>query len=929
MKKEQHCETENHPHNCGCHCCCHGEHETVSTHEDDSGSENTDDPDGPRRGGSSAEEDTALHDHSHDPDLKEYRTDVRDVMKMDDEIDADERRALGHYHEDAQPHHVPGHPADCRCPGCEEDLCDYCGKELSDCSCEQPRKGYRRKIYRMTRLDCPVCAAKMEKKIRELPSVTFASVSFLSKQLRVVSSSDPDFLVPDLLRICRAIDSAVGIEPWKASDSGSYRTEMYLMPTLDCAACAAKLEQRINRVPGVVSATLSYATKQLRLTAENPDALIPAVTAACNETKAGTVIEKKAAAPLREEPAPPIYKTLFSRSALVLAAGAVLFAAGIVMTYLPGRIVPADSTAADILLLASYALLGGRVIITALRNLFKGEVFDENFLMTLATAGAVAIHEIPEAAGVMLFYRIGEYLEDRASDRSRKQIMNAVDMRPETVTRTRGGETEVIPAGEAQIGDILMIRAGERIPLDGIVTEGASQLDTSPITGEPVPRRIQPGDSISSGCINQGGLIRMRVEKVLAESMVTRILDSVENAVANKPKMDRFITRFSRIYTPAVVFLAVFIALVPSFITGNWNYWIYTALTFLVISCPCALVLSVPLSFFSGIGAGSRLGILFKGGTSMEAVSRTDAVAMDKTGTLTKGHFAVQEVRPFQNLTSGAILALAAGAEQLSTHPIAASIVTAAKEKNLPFSLCTELEETAGEGLTCITEGQKAAVGNRRLMNRLGISLQSLPDASSGGTEVLVALNGVLTGQILISDTVKPDAAAAVGQLTRMGLSAVMLTGDTPQGAEAVARETGISDVRAGLLPQDKLKEMNRIRSNYGSVMFVGDGINDAPVLAGADAGAAMGSGADAAIEAADIVFLNSEVRSIPQSITLAKAVMHTAWQNVLLALIVKISVMALGLFGYASMWMAVFADTGVTILCIMNSVRLLYKKFD
>ena len=569
--------------------------------------------------------------------------------------------------------------------------------------------------------------------------------------------------------------------------------------------------------------------------------------------------------------------------------------------------------------LIGYYLLGKDVILTALRNMTKGHVFDENFLMSLATIGAFLIGEYPEAVGVMLFYRVGEYFEHRAVERSRSQIMEAVDLRPEVVQLVEGDTVRQIPAEEAEVGDVLVVRPGDRIPLDGIVLSGESRIDTAPITGEPVPVRVAAGDSVTSGCVNTTGQLTIRVEKPLAESMVTRILDSVENAAASKPKFERFITRFARVYTPVVVGIAAATAIIPSIVTGNWNYWVYTALSFLVMSCPCALVLSVPLAFFAGIGAGSKKGILFKGGQSMEALAKVKAVIMDKTGTITKGDFKVQSI-----VGGMPLLQLCASCEQQSTHPIAASIVTAAKEQKLPLMQPESLLELPGKGIHAMLQGNDILCGNAKLLQERGVVFQQLQEP---GNVVYVSANGQYQGCLVINDTVKPGAELAVRQLREKGIDTVMLTGDAQEAAKAVAGVVGIKEVHAGLLPQQKLEHLQAIRKEKGAVMFVGDGINDAPVLAGADVGAAMGSGADAAIEAADVVFMTSDVEAVPQALRIAGETNTIAWQNVVFALAVKLLVMVLGLLGHASMWLAVFADSGVAMLCVLNSIRLLYKK--
>lgn len=853
-------------------------------------------------------EEETLHDHSHDPELAKYAQDEKDVMKSEAEICADERRSLGHFHQ----------------KGAEED-CDICGKDLTHCQCEFLEEGYLRGQYHLTHLYCRDCAAKMEGKIREMPAVFFASISFQTKKLRLISRHDPNKLLPEILKVCHSVDPHVGILPDEGKSQ--YKTETFSMPSLDCPACALKLEKLINEQPGVLSATISYATKQLKLTAENPDSLIDELVRVCNTVENGTVIEKKSRRKAAEGK-----KSFLSSMAgrnIIYPIGFIFFFLGMLMHH-AGDIVPTFFPLQETILFGiSYLIFGGEILYKAGKNILHGEIFDENFLMSIATLGAVAINEMSEAVGVMMFYRLGEYMEDLASDRSRSQIMEAVDMRPEVVQRVRGGETEIIPAEDAAIGDILLIRPGDRIPLDGIITEGTSQLDTSPVSGEPKPIAIRPGDSVNSGCVNMTGTIKMQVEKILSESMVSRILDSVENAVANKPKIDRFITRFSRVYTPLVVAAAILVAVVPPLALGeDWHHWIYTALTFLVISCPCALVISVPLSFFAGIGAGSRQGILFKGGTSIESTSHTQAAVLDKTGTLTEGKFKVRSVVSAGRLSEDEILALAAGAEAFSTHPIARSIVEEAAARHLTAPSFTDLHEQAGEGIIGKTGNAETALGNQRLMARFGITITEEEPEDFSGTEIWIAQKNELLGSIRIADAIKADAVAAMAALKADGISPSMLTGDAPRSAQVVARQVGIEDVHAGLLPQDKLEEMKKIRAAKGNVLYVGDGINDAPVLAGADTGAAMGSGADAAIEAADLVFLNSSVSSIPLAVKIARSVLSTAWQNVIFALFIKISVMILGLAGFANMWVAVFADVGVTILCILNSIRLLYKKF-
>lgn len=703
--------------------------------------------------------------------------------------------------------------------------------------------------------------------------------------------------------------------------------KVYILENLDCANCAAKIEQKIKELPQVVDATITYATKQLRVTANNQEQLIPAFQEICSSIESAVkVIPRQSSSvshsPVSDEKTKKKKLSETMISAIEIGLGAILFIAGEIMEK---NGIP---TASMITFIIAYILLGGKIIITALKNITKGQIFDENFLMSVATLAAFTIQDYAEAVGVMLFYRIGELFEHVAVEKSRSQIMETVDMRPEEVTLVSGNnrESATIPAADAKIGDILLVRPGDRVPLDGIVVEGESRIDTSAITGESVPIKVQKDSEVLSGCVNTSGLLKIKVTKVLEESMVSRILDSVENAAASKPKIDRFITKFARIYTPFVVILALATAIIPSLITGNWNHWIYTAITFLVISCPCALVLSVPLAFFSGIGAGSQRGILFKGGIALEAMKEVKAVIMDKTGTITMGNFTVQDIFPIEGITKEELLSLAASCELRSTHPIGTSIVAEAKKQELSITHPDTIKELSGKGIQAfLSKKGEILCGNKELLESFSLDLSNY-NSKQYGTEVLVALNGVYIGYLIISDTIKSEAKSAVSLLKKQKIFTAMLTGDSYFSANNVAKETGIEEVHAKLLPQDKLRELEAIRKQHGSVMFVGDGINDAPVLAGANVGAAMGSGADAAIEAADVVFMTSSVTAIPESISIAKITSNIAKQNVVFALAIKALVMVLGLTGFANMWVAVFADTGVAMLCVLNSIRILYS---
>lgn len=683
------------------------------------------------------------------------------------------------------------------------------------------------------------------------------------------------------------------------------------------------MEARIQALPEVKEATITFTTNQLQVVTEGDKDLLEEFQKICAAIESEVIVKRKVSVNKKEEKKKREQeqqekKREQKRERIEIVAGAGLFLAGILLK-------DKYELFSTILFVSSYLTLGWEILLTAGKNICKGRMLDENFLMSIATLGAFAIQEYAEAVGVMLFYRIGEMFEHIAVEKSRGQIMSAVDLRPEVVSREQNGVTEVIPAEQAQVGDLLIVRPGDRIPLDGTVIDGESRIDTSPVTGEPVPVKVEKGDSLVSGCVNTSGLLKMRVEKVLEDSMVTRILDSVEHAAASKPKIDKFITRFARVYTPFVVALALATTILPSLVTGNWSYWVYTALTFLVISCPCALVLSVPLAFFSGIGAGSKRGILFKGGVAIEALQGVKTVVMDKTGTITEGNFVVQKCVA-NEMEEEELLRLAAVCEKNSTHPIGTSILLAAEERKVSVPGPERITEISGKGIEAVLDGRQILCGNQKLMEQYQVDLTNGPKGSYG-TEVLVAVDGEFAGFLVISDTIKKDAVSAVQELKRQKIRTAMLTGDAKESAEAVAEQTGIDEVHARLLPEEKLGELTKIREQNGSVMFVGDGINDAPVLAGADVGAAMGSGADAAIEAADVVFMTSSMEAIPASLEIARSTNRIAKQNVLFALAIKVVVMVLGLAGFADMWLAVFADTGVAMLCVLNSIRILYKK--
>ena len=590
---------------------------------------------------------------------------------------------------------------------------------------------------------------------------------------------------------------------------------------------------------------------------------------------------------------------------------------------------------AFLLYLLPYAVIGWDVLYDAGRNIIRGQVFDENFLMALATVGAFFTGEYAEAVFVMLFYQVGELFQDYAVGKSRRSIAALMDIRPD-VANLAGpdGTVTAVDPEDVAVGDTIVVKPGERVPLDGLVLEGCSTLDTAALTGESVPREVQPGDTVLSGCINQRGLLRLRVTKPFSESTVARILDLVENASEKKSRSEQFITRFARYYTPCVVLAALALFAVPSlllllpappaFLAGTvWSQWLHRALVFLVISCPCALVISVPLSFFGGIGGASRCGILVKGSNYLEALAHADTVVFDKTGTLTRGIFAVAAVHPAQGISEAQLLEYAALTEQWSDHPISQSL-RAACPAALDPARVTEVEEIAGHGVTARVDGHTVAVGNSRLMERMGVN--ALP-CELPGTLVHVTVDGFYAGHIVISDLPKDDARAAIASLRTQGVRRiVMLTGDTDAVAAHTAAQLGVDEYRAELLPGDKVEATEALLAEAaGKLAFVGDGINDAPVLSRADVGIAMGAmGADAAIEAADIVLMDDHPSKIAVAISIARRTMTIVRQNIIFALGVKALVLLLGALGYAGMWAAVFADVGVAVIAILNAMRAL-----
>lgn len=575
----------------------------------------------------------------------------------------------------------------------------------------------------------------------------------------------------------------------------------------------------------------------------------------------------------------------------------------------------------------AYIIVGCDIILTAIKNIIKGEVFDENFLMSLATIGAFSIKEYPEAVMVMVLYQIGEYFQDKAVEKSKKSISDLMDIRPDYANVEINGEIVKKSPEEINIGETIIVKAGEKIPLDGVITDGSAIIDTSALTGESVPQNLSVGNSAISGCINTNGLIKIKVDKIYSQSTVSKILELVEHASSKKAKAENFITKFARIYTPAVVILAVLLAIIPPIIfNGTFSIWFSRALTFLVISCPCAIVISVPLGFFAGIGGASCQGILIKGSAYLEGLSKPYAVVFDKTGTLTKGKFQVVKIVPQSGIGEDELLKLTAYAESYSNHPIATSI----KEKysnQIIQSEITNVEEIAGNGVKANISGNTIIVGNEKLMNKFGIDYIPVNET---GTIIYIAQNFTYLGFIVISDTIKDYAKETISSLNKNKIKTVMLTGDNSKTAKTVATKLGIAEVYSQLLPKDKVEKLEEIitqKDKNKTVIFVGDGINDAPVLTRADIGIAMGGiGADAAIEAADVVIMDDKLPKIQAGITIAKRTMTIVKQNIIFAIGIKILFLICGAYGFISMWGAVFADVGVTLLAVLNSLRAIKR---
>lgn len=698
--------------------------------------------------------------------------------------------------------------------------------------------------------------------------------------------------------------------------------KIFLLKGLDCPNCAAKIEKEVGELKGVEKSSVNLMKQTLTVNSEDSfsEDIEKNIKEIVLKYEPEVAVEQWIADNVHNkgEDEEDNKKIIFR-----FVSGAVLFTIGIIMDILSAPLLVELA-----FLIAAYIILGGSVVIKAAKNIIKGRIFDENFLMSLSTVGAFFIGEYPEAVAVMLFYQVGEYFQELSVKRSRKSISDLMDIRPDTATVIRNGEFITVEPDSISVGEKIIVKSGERIPLDGLITDGESTLDTKALTGEAMPKSVKIGDEVLSGCINQGGVLTVEVTKTFGESTASKIIDLVENASSRKAPTENFITAFARFYTPIVVILAAIIAVVPSLLLGGgWNEWIHRGMVFLVISCPCALVISIPLTFFGGIGAASRHGVLIKGSNYLEALNKVSRVVFDKTGTLTKGDFVVADIIPQNGFNKETILEYAAYAESLSNHPIAQSILSAYGKEPAKTDI-TDFKEISGQGISAICKGKNILAGNSTLLVNNNIEFSV---SETVGTKVYIAVDGAYAGCILINDEIKKDSEKAIADLKQIGVEKIiMLTGDDEKISKSVAEKLGVDEYYSRLLPQQKVEKLEQIdieKRQNSKLVFVGDGINDAPVLARADIGVAMGGiGTDAAIEAADVVLMTDEPSKIVEAIRIAKETKRIVIQNIVISLTIKIAFLILGAFGIAGMWEAVFGDVGVALIAVLNAMRMIKK---
>ena len=782
------------------------------------------------------------------------------------------------------------------------------------------------KVYLLKGLDCPNCSAKIEKEVGELDGVTSSTVNLMNQTMTVqAGTSVATSLLDTVTTIVHSHEPDVEV----SEKTEPAVTKVYLLKGLDCPNCSAKIEREVGELDGVTSSTVNLMNQTLTVQAGTSVAasLLDTVTTIVHSHEPDVEVSEKqleATAPVKKDEKAAVYNDEDKKRTIRLAVGAVVYAIGMALTVFAKLPTLAELA----FLIVAYVILGWDVVWQAVKNITRGQVFDEHFLMSVSTIGAFAIGEYPEAVAVMLFYQVGEFFQSLAVKRSRKSISDLMDICPDSATVKRNGVLQVVSPESVAVGEIIVVKPGEKIPLDGIVVDGESMLDTKALTGESVPRSIRKGDEALSGCINQSGLLTLKVTKSFGESTVSKITDLVENASARKAPTENFITTFARYYTPVVVGMAAVLAIIPPLVLGGgWSEWLRRGFVFLIVSCPCALVISIPLTFFGGIGAASKRGVLVKGSNYLEALNKVSVVVFDKTGTLTKGVFEVANIIPAAGYQKEQVLEYAAQAESYSNHPIAKSIL-ATYGKPIDQKKFSGFEEISGHGISVMVQGKKVLAGNSKLMESEKIAYAA---CDAAGTKFYVAADGSYVGCILIADEVKPDSKCAIAELKKVGVEkTVMLTGDDERIGKSVADELGLDAYYAQLLPDQKVEKLEMLdkQKRQGSKLaFVGDGINDAPVLARADVGIAMGGlGSDAAIEAADVVLMTDEPSKLVEAIDVAKATKRIVMQNIVIALGIKSVFLVLGALGMAGMWEAVFGDVGVTIIAVLNAMRILKK---
>lgn len=771
-------------------------------------------------------------------------------------------------------------------------------------------------------LNCAHCAEVINEKVSKLEEIESANLNFINKKLtiNIVGSSNEEDVINKVINIINDTEPGLDI---KVLSKPKFIKREILLGGLNCAHCAEVINERVSKLEEIESANLNFINKKLIINInkyEDENKVIEKVTGIINDTEPGLDIQIILEDKKIENERIKKSKNYINKSDLFkLIVGTLVYIFGIYQIA-----TGFESQFSSIIFLGAYIIVGGKVLTKAFKNILKGQIFDENFLMSLATLVALIIGELPEAVGVMLFYQIGEFLQGIAVGKSRKSITSLMEIRPDYANLKIGSEIKIVSPEDISVGDIIVVKPGEKVPLDGTVIDGISMVDTSALTGESLPREVTVGEDILSGFINKNSVLTIKVNKAFGESTVSKILDLVENASTKKSKTENFITKFSKYYTPVVVICAVLIAIIPPIIIqgADFNDWIYRGLVFLVISCPCALVLSIPLSFFSGIGFASKNGILIKGSNYLEALKDVDTVVFDKTGTLTKGVFNVTKIEA-NGIDKDKLLEYAAVAEVNSNHPIAKSIISY-YNKTINLDEIKSYEEVAAHGIKVVYKNELILAGNEKLMKSENILYSK---AKEVGTVVYIAVDQVYRGYIVISDEIKDDSMDAIKKLKNIGIKdVVMLTGDNEKVANNIANKLGVDKVYSNLLPNEKVEKLEDIyngKLEKEKVIFVGDGINDAPVLARADIGIAMGGlGSDAAIEAADVVLMTDEPSKISTAIDIAKRTNKIVWQNIIFALGVKIIVLVLGAGGVATMWEAIFADVGVALIAVLNAMR-------